>query len=439
MSPSRRRSPSPRGPKPTGVAAPTRVDFEYDAATWANAIKTPTRRGTATKVGDERKTRELIGDTPMVDLSFLSANPCVKIFGKAEFFNPSGSIKDRIANHIISCAEAEGKLRPGGTVVAATSGNTGSAIAMVCAMRGYKYIVITNEKTSKEKRDSMAAYGGQVLVGPSGKPADHPLHYQNMAVTLCKENPDYFDVDQYDNPRNPEAYYLTLGPEIWEQTKGAVTHFVAGGSTGGTISGTGKYLKEMKPEVKVCMPDPKGSVFWDFYKEGVPEEELQPGSYQVEGVGKDSIPGAMNFGVVDEMLQLNCKQSFEMCRRVAAEDGMLIGGSSGLNLSAAVELSKTAAEGSVIVAVMPDSGIKYLSKIFNDEWMVEKGFMDAPTPAKPICEPEAEKATTSASAKEQEQLEEFLGTASAKLKECVASGADPSKLLAAISKLEKEV
>jgi len=386
------------------------------------------------KVGGERRTRELIGDTPLVDLSFLSAKPGVKIFGKAEFFNPSGSIKDRIANHIISCAEAEGKLRPGGTVVAATSGNTGSAIAMVCAMRGYKYIVITNEKTSKEKRDSMASYGGQVLVGPGGMPADHPLHYQNMAVTLCKENPDYFDVDQYDNPRNPEAYYLTLGPEIWEQTQGAVTHFVAGGSTGGTISGTGKYLKEMNPAVRVCMPDPKGSVFWDYWKEGVPEAELKPSSYQVEGVGKDSIPTAMNFGVVDEMLQLDCKQSFAMCRRVAAEDGMLLGGSSGLNLSAAAELSQTAPDGSVIVAVLPDSGVKYLSKIFNDEWMMEKGFMEAPpakVPRKPLP------TDTTGASMSPAQLEKFLGGVSDTLVKYVASGGDRSKKVVELASPEE--
>ena len=268
----------PRGPAP--AAAATR------SSGWT--ASTPQQQQKQEKKASSKPSsplggpyRSLIGNTPLVDLSFLSEKPGVRIYGKAEFLNPSGSIKDRIANHIINKAEKEGKLRPGGTVVAATSGNTGSAVAMVCAMRGYKYIVITNAKTSKEKRDSMAAYGGQVLVGPCGVSADDPMHYQNMARTLCAENPDYFDVDQYDNPNNPEAYYLSLGPEIWEQTEGAVSHFVAGGSTGGTISGTGRYLKEQNREVQVCMPDPKGSVFWDYWQEGIPESELEPKSYQV--------------------------------------------------------------------------------------------------------------------------------------------------------------
>lgn len=268
-----RRSVSPpRGPKAAASAAPPKPS-EVASAARAPVAPLPA-------IGTPY--RGLIGNTPLVDLSFLSARPGVKILGKAEFLNPSGSIKDRIANHIITKAEQEGKLRPGGTVVAATSGNTGSAVAMVCAMRGYKYVVITNSKTSKEKCDSMAAYGGQVLVGPSGVSADDPMHYQNLAKTLCSENPDYFDVDQYDNPRNPEAYYLSLGPEIWEQTEGCVTHFVAGGSTGGTISGTGRFLKEKNREIQVCMPDPCGSVFWDYWQEGIPESKLKPKSYQVQ-------------------------------------------------------------------------------------------------------------------------------------------------------------
>lgn len=320
--------------------------------------------------------KQLIGNTAMVDLSSLSANPQVKILGKCEFANPSGSIKDRIADHILNVAEQSGKLKPGGTVVAATSGNTGASVAMIAAMKGYHYIVITNEKTSKEKCDAMRAYGGEVIVAPSGVPADHPDHYQNMAVTLCKENADYFDVDQYDNPNNPEAYYRTLGPEIWMQTKAKVTHFVAGGSTGGTISGTGRFLKDMNPKIHVMLPDPVGSVFWDFWAKQMAEKELKAKSYQCEGVGKDSIPGAIDFNVVDDMMQVTDKQSFTMCRRLAQKEGMLVGGSAGLNLHAAVELSKTAKPGSVIVAILADNGVKYLTKIYNEDWIKAKSFDD---------------------------------------------------------------
>lgn len=335
--------------------------------------------------------KQLIGNTPMVDLSSLSANPQVRIFGKCEFANPSGSIKDRIADHILTRAEQEGKLKPGGTVVAATSGNTGAAVAMIAAMKGYKYIVITNEKTSKEKCDAMRAYGGEVILGPSGVPADHPEHYQNIAVRLCKENADYFDVDQYDNPNNPEAYYRTLGPEIWMQTKGKVTHFVAGGSTGGTISGTGRFLKDMNPDIKVLLPDPVGSVFWDYWVHRVPADKLEAKSYQCEGVGKDSIPGAINFDVVDKMVQVTDQQSFAMCRRLAKTEGMLVGGSAGLNLHAAVEMSARAPPGSVIVAILCDNGVKYLSKVYNDDWIKAKGYdPESPDPQAHMLTPPPE-------------------------------------------------
>ena len=437
----------------------------------------------------------LVGDTPLVDLSSLSAKPGVQILGKAEFLNPSGSIKDRIAKHIISVAEEEGKLRPGGTVVAATSGNTGSAVAMVCAMKGHKCILYTNGKTSKEKCDSMASYGAKLVVGPSGVPADDPTHYQNLAATEAANNPDYFDIDQYDNARNPEAYYLSLGPEIWEQTEGRVTHFVAGASTGGTISGTGRYLKEQNRLIHVCMPDPDGSVFWDYWLNGIPPAELKPRSYQVryltppppppprfghvcsclrcpyalllvlsahhdlwefamplypqvEGVGKDSIPAAMDFAVVDSMMKVTDKSSFQMCRRVASEEGVLVGGSSGLNLAAAVELSKTAPEGSVIVAVMPDSGVKYLSKIFNDEWMEEKGFLadEEDTPQQPArTAPTVSVNATAAPAVEHPKevfapekndevsLESFLDTVGDTLVDYVTSAKDMSQPVVRLS------
>ena len=320
----------------------------------------------------------IIGNTPLLDLSRLSKTKGVKILAKAEYLNPSGSIKDRIAQHIIDCAERDGKLKPGDTLVASTSGNTGAAVAMVAAIRGYGYIAITNAKCSQEKRDSMAAYGGKLIVARDGLPADHPEHYVNLEATLCERNPKYFPVDQYENPNNPDAYYRTLGPEIWKQTKGKVTHFIAGGSTGGTVSGTGKFLKQASHNaVKVLMPDPVRSVMYGAYHgDGKPVERgvLAAGKYTVEGVGKDSVPGTMNFDVVDAMLSVTDKQCFDMCLRLSREEGLLTGGSSGLNMHAAVELSGRCNPGAVIVAVLPDSGIKYLSKIYSPAWRKSKGF-----------------------------------------------------------------
>jgi len=321
----------------------------------------------------------LIGNTPLIDLSALAKTSGVRILAKAEFMNPSGSIKDRIALHILSKAEREGRLRPGDTVVASTSGNTGSAIAMVCALRGYKYIVITNAKCSEEKRESMRAYGGEVIVAEENLPADHPEHYVNLEATLCERNTRYFGVDQYENADNPDAYYNTLGPEIWEQTSGEVTHFVAGGSTGGTMSGTSRFLKEASEgRVQTLMPDPVGSVLWGAYHgDGTPAEEgaLAAMKYKVEGVGKDSVPGALSFENVDAMLSVTDKEAFDMCRRLSETEGVLAGGSGGLNVHAAVELSERLDKGT-IVTVLPDSGVKYLSKIFNSSWRDQNGLKD---------------------------------------------------------------
>ena len=327
------------------------------------------------RVDSPLTTPQLIGGTPLLDLSQYSLNSKVKIMCKCEYLNPSGSIKDRIAQHIIAQAEASGELKPGMTVVAATSGNTGAAIAMASAQRGYNYIVITNKKTSKEKIDAMKAYGGEVQVSPSGVAPDHPDHYQNIENRLVAENPtSYYGVDQYNNPYNTEAYEVTLGPEIWHQTSGAVTHFIAGGSTGGTVSGTGRYLKSQNPGVRVVMADPHGSVFWDHIVNGVAADDVKVSkSWEMEGVGKDSIPGAFDVNVIDGIVRGDDEDAFAMCREVAANDGLLLGGSAGLNLHAARVLSGEVDDGSVIVTVFPDNGVKYLSKIFNDSWLESKG------------------------------------------------------------------
>lgn len=258
--------------------------------------------------------------------------------------------------------------------------------------------MITNAKCSEEKRDSMRAYGGQVIVAKDGLPADHPEHYVNLEATLVERHKGegYFGVDQYENLDNPEAYYQTLGPEIWRQTEGAVTHFVAGGSTGGTVSGTGRYLKDKSGgKVRVLLPDPVGSVLLGAFHnpgsdqaEGAPQggkphaplEEgvLAAGKYAVEGVGKDSVPGTMAFEHVDAVLSVTDKQAVDMCLRMAHEEGVLAGGSSGLNVHGAVELSARVPAGSVIVTVLPDTGLKYLSKIYNKEWRESKGLDGGP-------------------------------------------------------------
>lgn len=312
-----------------------------------------------------------IGATPILDLSYLSKTGRVQILAKCEFVNPTGSIKDRMVEYVLQKAVASGELKAGGTIVSATSGNTGASVAMLAARLGHPYKVITNTKCSTEKVNIMRAFGGEVVVGPSGIAADHPDHYQNLAIAMCKENPSFYDLDQYGNQLNPETYYHTLGPEIWKDTQGKVTHFVAGGSTGGTMSGTAKYLKERNSAVQAVMPDPVGSVFFDFFKRGVPEAELQAGSYQVEGVGKDSIPTTMHFGVVDDMVQVRDNAAVDVCLEVGKRSGVLIGGSSGLNVAGAVELSGKIEEG-VIVTVLPDSGFKYLSKIYDPTWREAK-------------------------------------------------------------------
>uniref|UniRef100_A0A7S0C1C0 Tryptophan synthase beta chain-like PALP domain-containing protein n=1 Tax=Proboscia inermis TaxID=420281 RepID=A0A7S0C1C0_9STRA len=317
----------------------------------------------------------LIGGTPMIDLSsLLSLKKDVKIYAKCEYMNPSGSIKDRIAGFILQAAIDSGELKKGMTVVAATSGNTGAAIAMACALRGYDYVVITNEKCSIEKIDSMKAYGGTVLVAKAGLPADHPESYENIELAMVSKDPKkYFGVNQYGNQNNSLAYSRTLGPEIYSQTKGSITHFVAGSSTGGTLTGTARFLKTMNPEIKAVLADPKGSVLWDNFVNGVPEDQLKVGKWEIEGVGKDSIPGVLSWDVVDGAQNGDDASSFYTCREVAEKCGILIGGSSGLNLHAASVLSGKIEKG-LIVTVLPDSGIKYLSKIFNDKWMDQKGF-----------------------------------------------------------------
>jgi len=307
---------------------------------------------------------DLIGNTPLVDITAVCKpkNPNTVVLGKVEFFNPGYSMKDRIAANIFDKAEAEGKLKPGMTVVAASSGNTGCSVAMMCAIRGYEAIIITNKKCSEEKKAAIRAYGAELLISKPGE------CYMQMETDLAEANPDWFSVDQYNNLDNPEAHYATSGPEIYAQTCGEVTHFVAAGSTGGTVAGVGAYLKEQNPEVTVILADPTGSCFKNYYKTGELEASVP---FLVEGVGKDNIPGAMDFGVVDAVVDVDDRSALRMCATIARRTGLCCGGSSGLNVEAAARLAEASDEPLTIVTMLCDSGVKYLSKVYNDDWLRE--------------------------------------------------------------------
>lgn len=330
-----------------------------------------------------KRYEDLIGTTPLIDLSHLidptKSHYAVKVLAKCEFLNPGFSLKDRIARNILDKAESTGLLRPGMVVVAASSGNTGAATAMLCAMRGYACIITTCPKCSREKQDAIKAYGAHLLITAAGLSESSPDHYMNVAKRLCEQNPSlYYDVDQYDTLANPEGHYLTLGPEIYEQSQCEITHFICAGSTGGTISGVGKYLKERDPNVKVVLADPVGSVFTNYFLSG---NVGKPGKYLVEGVGKGSIPGAMNFTLVDAVLPVSDAEAFATCSRLAREEGIWPGGSSGLNVFAALKLAEMVESGPcTIVTVMPDLGLKYLTKIYNEEWLTTNKLN---TPARP--------------------------------------------------------
>lgn len=314
-----------------------------------------------------------IGNTPLVRLQHVSPRPDVQIWVKLEYFNPTLSIKDRIVKHIVLAAEESGELRPGGTIVENTSGNTGAAVAMIAAARGYKAILTMPDKVSAEKQRALKALGADIVVTPTSAAPDDPEHYVNKAKSIAAATPGSFRIDQYDNPKNPEAHYRTTGPEIWDQTDGKVTHFVAAGSTGGTVTGIGRYLKERNPKVFVHMPDPVGSIYYDYFKTGQIRHDGSC-SYHVEGVGEDHIAKAMDFSVVDDMVRFTDQDAFATARLLARREGIMGGGTGGANVWAALELAKTLDGPATIVTVIPDSGIKYLSKFYDDAWMAAHSF-----------------------------------------------------------------
>lgn len=315
---------------------------------------------------------DTIGNTPLVKLQKLSPKSEIEIFVKLEFMNPGFSIKDRIVRHIIDQAEKSGELKPGGTIVENTSGNTGAATAMIGALKGYRVILTMPDKVSLEKQNSLKAYGAEVRVYPTAAEPGSADHYVQAARDLAAEL-GAFMLNQYDNKKNPEAHYLSTGPEIWQQMDHKIDYFVASGSTGGTVSGVGKYLKEQDPSIKVIMPDPIGSIYYDFWK----TREINTdaiGTYYVEGVGEDHLAKAIDFDLIDEVLPFNDQQAFSVARNLAQQEGILGGGTGGANVWGALQMAERINGPARIVTTIPDSGVKYLSKIFNNEWMTEKGF-----------------------------------------------------------------
>ncbi|WP_026874960.1 cystathionine beta-synthase [Jiangella gansuensis] len=309
---------------------------------------------------------DLIGDTPLVRLGSVAGHVPATVLAKVEYLNPGGSVKDRIATRMVDDAEKAGLIGPGGTIVEPTSGNTGVGLALVAQRRGYRCVFVCPDKVSEDKRNVLRAYGAEVVVCPTAVAPEDPGSYYSVSDRLVREIPGAWKPDQYANPANPRSHYETTGPEVWKQTDGAVTHFVAGIGTGGTISGVGRYLKDVSGgRVRIVGADPEGSV----YSGGTGRP------YLVEGVGEDFWPSTYDTGVCDEIIAVSDKESFEMTRRLAREEGLLVGGSCGLAVVAAIRAAEQAGPDDVVVVLLPDGGRGYLSKVFDDGWMTSYGFL----------------------------------------------------------------
>jgi len=313
-----------------------------------------------------------IGNTPIVRLNKITKNFVHEFYAKLEFTNPGGSVKDRIALAIIESAEQRGLLKPGGTVVEATSGNTGVGLAMVAAIKGYQAIFVMPDKISEEKRAILRAYGAKVVITPTGLDPDDPNSHYSVAKKIAAETEGAYLTNQYHNPANPQAHFQVTGPEVWEQMDGQITAFVAGAGTGGTISGVGAYLKQQNPNIKIILADPFGSILADLVHFG--KVLTPPHSYDVEGVGEDMLPDNVHLRVIDDAIRVSDKEAFAMTHRLVREEGICAGPSSALALVAAMKWAQNIAEPQRILIVFPDHGRAYLSKAFNHDWLVQKGY-----------------------------------------------------------------
>jgi cystathionine beta-synthase len=316
---------------------------------------------------------EAIGNTPIVRLNAVTADIESEIYVKIEYMNPAGSMKDRVGLNIIRDAEARGMLGPGGTIIEATSGNTGAGLAMVAATRGYKCIFVMPDKMSVEKIQALRAYGAKVVICPTAVEPSDPRSYYSVARRLVEETPGAFYANQYHNPANPEAHYLSTAPEIWEQTGGEFDVFMGGMGTGGTLSGCGRYFKERKPEIQIVGVDPVGSLYYEYVKTGRMTKAF---SYYVEGIGEDFLPSTMNLDILDDIVQVDDRECFMMTRELVRREGIFCGGSCGAAVMGAIKYARTLKEPKRILVLLPDNAQKYISKIFNDDWMRSNGFLD---------------------------------------------------------------
>ena len=318
---------------------------------------------------------EAIGRTPLIRLNRLARSSKASIYAKCDYLNPGGSVKDRIGIAMIDDAERRGLLKPGGTIIEGTSGNTGMGLALVAAVRGYKAVFTMTDKQSKEKVDLLKALGAEVIVCPTAVPPDDPRSYHSVAEKLSRDIPNAYHPNQYTNPYNPEVHYRTTGPEIWEDTEGKITHFVTGMGTGGTITGVGRFLKEKNPAINIIGADPVGSLLYEFFHDGTVGKAE---TYKVEGIGEDFFPATLDFSVIDDVLQVSDKESFLWARRLARQEGIFAGGSAGTTIAAAMRVAPSLVETDVMVVLIPDTGLRYLSKVYNNEWMRDNRYLEPP-------------------------------------------------------------
>jgi len=336
----------------------------------------PDGRAAARNLKPYESVLEAIGWTPLIRLTRVTRGIRTPVYGKADFFNPGGSVKDRIGLPIIEQAEREGRLRPGGTIVEGTSGNTGVGLAIAAALKGYKCIFTMPDKMSQEKVRLLKAFGAEVIITPTAVAADHPDNYVMMAKRIAAETPNAILADQFYNQTNPEAHYATTGPELWEQTEGRITHFVAAAGTGGTITGVGRYLKERNPKIRIIAGDPQGSILAELWRsKGTHRPDGSP--YKVEGIGQDKLPGTLDLSLVDDYRTVSDRDAFAMARRLTREEGLFVGGSSGLIAHVALQVAREVDDpDACVVFILCDTGERYLSKVFNDEWMRENQLLE---------------------------------------------------------------